>query len=267
MPPSPKRMVDLLLGLQSMQTISAFIARMGMRGAGINLSYELDQSGEARILSRIGAAYPGFSCLDAGANIGGYARAAIAAGAAKVVAFEPVPVTFDKLKKNTAGLAVELQQRALGESNGETEIFVPLRSSHASRDPLAGGFTHAEAQKVTVPITTIDDYCFQHSFFPTLIKIDVEGFEQEALTGAQKLLRDTLKPAFVQFEFNLHHLYRRQTLDDLKALLPGYHLFRLTASGLSRIGAYRGMDTIYGYMNILACLDEKPFSASRGAGR
>ena len=108
-------------------------------------------------------------------------------------------------------------------------------------------------------MTSVDDYCFEHSFFPTLIKIDIEGFELEALAGAQRLLAHEQKPVFVQFEYNIHHLQRRQTLEDLAALLPGYTLYRITASGLSRVGAYRGMDTIYGFMNIVACKDERPF--------
>ena len=228
---SPKRLVDLLLGLEMMQPISAFIARMGMRGAGIGLSFRLDESGEARMLSRIGARNPGFSCLDVGGNAGRYALAALDSGASRVVAFEPVPKTFEIIKTNTAGSAIELHNVAVG-----------------------------EAEKVTVPMIAIDDFCYENEFFPTLIKIDVEGFEREVMLGAKKLLADDRGPTFVQFEFNLHHLYRGHTMKEFEALLPGYHLFRSTASGLSPIGAYRGMDTIYGYMNILACRDEKPFS-------
>lgn len=257
---NPKRLVDLLLGLEAMQPVAAFVARMGMRGAGIGLSFRLDKSGEARLLRRIGRKAPGFTCLDAGANAGRYALAALDAGANRVVAFEPSPKTFEILRKNTEGRAeVERVMAAIGEAVGKTDIFVPANLGLASRDAAAGGFREEEAERVTAPMTTIDAYCFENAFFPTLIKIDVEGFELEALAGAQGLLAHEQKPAFVQFEFNIHHLQRRQTVDDLAALLPGYRLYRVTASGLSRIGAYRGMDTIYGFMNIVACRDERPF--------
>ncbi len=257
--PGPKRLVDLLLGLEAMQPVSAFIARMGMRGAGIGLHFRPENSGEARLLRRIGRKYPGFSCLDVGANVGRYALAALDGGAGRVVAVEPSPRTFEILAKNTEGRPVERVLSAVGEEKGETVIFVPANLGHASRDAAAGGFREEEAERITAPMTTIDDYCFERSFFPTLIKIDIEGFELEALAGAQKLLAHEQRPAFVQFEFNIHHLHRRQRLDDLAALLPGYTLYRLTASGLSRVGAHRGMDMIYAFMNVVACRDERPF--------
>ncbi len=255
-----KKLTDNILGREAMQPVAAFVARAGMRGLGINLSFRLEDSGEQRVLELIGTRRPGFGCLDVGANIGSYARAALAAGASKIVAFEPAPATFEKLRENTAGRAVEVHNLAVGETVGETELFVPANPGLASRDPEASGFARRETRAMAVPMTTIDEYCYLQSFFPALIKIDVEGFELEVLQGARRLLRDERRPDFIQFEFNTHHMHRSHKLDDFNALLPGYHLFRVTASGLSRIGAHRGVDAIYGYMNILASRDEKPFA-------
>jgi hypothetical protein len=41
---------------------------------------------------------------------------------------------------------------------------------------------------VEVPLTTIDTFCAEHAIAPTLIKVDIEGFEIHALRGARETM-------------------------------------------------------------------------------
>lgn len=46
----------------------------------------------------------------------------------------------------------------------------------------------APAQRITVPMITGDEYARTHNIVPSFVKIDVEGFEVEALSGLQQVL-------------------------------------------------------------------------------
>ncbi len=44
-----------------------------------------------------------------------------------------------------------------------------------------------------------------------MLKIDTEGFEYEVLLGSLKFI-DGFRPRIIQIEFNLHHLFRGQSI-------------------------------------------------------
>jgi hypothetical protein len=55
---------------------------------------------------------------------------------------------------------------------------------------LSGANIGQESDVVEVPVTTIDSYCESKNLKPSLIKIDVEGFEFSVLNGAKKILKE-----------------------------------------------------------------------------
>lgn len=130
------------------------------------------------------AAAPGGIALDVGANVGAYAL--LFGGwmrpGGRVYAFEPSPGAYDGLRRH-----VEL--------NGLTDVVRPVRAAVADAEgtaALAGAdqqgtsrLAHPEEGGTMVETTTIDGFCAREGIMPTLIKIDVEGWELEALRGAR----------------------------------------------------------------------------------
>ncbi len=133
------------------------------------------------------AAAPGGTVLDVGANVGAYALlfGAWVRPAGRVYAFEPSPGAYEGLRRH-----VEL--------NGLMDVVRPVRAAVADREgtaALAGAdqqgtsrLAHPREGGTMVETTTIDGFCAREGILPTLIKIDVEGWELEALRGARETI-------------------------------------------------------------------------------
>jgi FkbM family methyltransferase len=107
-------------------------------------------------------------------------------------AFEPA------IRKAYAGVAFELNLFAAGPEAGETDLHVEARSPSSSglRPPsaLLSEFRarHGEVREATavrVPIRPLDSLLPLQG--PILLKLDIEGYEWEALQGAPALLAQT----------------------------------------------------------------------------
>ena len=111
--------------------------------------------------------------LDIGANIGNISQALIYAGH-EVIAFEPQPKIAQLLKLNCPSAAVNTV--ALGSTN--TIMQIP-KIDYSQRGNF-GGVSIGSGIGLVIEIKTLDSYNFQNV---SLIKIDVEGFEEEVLLG------------------------------------------------------------------------------------
>jgi FkbM family methyltransferase len=185
---------------------------------------------------------PGSTFVDVGANIGVYtAWASRCVGAnGRVLAAEPVPATRRHLEHvvrlNSLG-NVQVIAKALGDGPGTVELWVV---------PNASGLTSvltpmdaSSAQRVEVPQSTLDDELAAAGRpSPTLVKIDVEGYEMAVLTGAVRTLAAGDGPA-VLFETQLDLLARAGVgFADIPAWFEdrfNYRLFALLPSGLEPI--------------------------------
>ena len=175
----------------SLQTNRAAIAlrnltrRIGLNkwlASKVRSGYE-DRFG-ADLLARVRA---GDIVWDVGANVGFYTRrfAELAGPAGKVVAFEPSPANCEKLRQNTAGLEnVVVMPYGLGNSAAKLSFLQGEDELGATSRIVAG--TEGGPQ---VDIRRGDEIAScMLAPEPTLIKIDVEGFEWEVLDGFGGLL-------------------------------------------------------------------------------
>ena len=141
--------------------------------------------------------------FDVGAHVGDRTAAFRRLGA-RVVAVEPQPAlarTLRLLFGRDGGVAIEIA--AVGRSVGSTELMINIDNptvSTASKSFIvaARGAQGWEGQvwsgRVAVRMVTLDQLIVQHGI-PAFIKIDVEGFEAEALTGLSARI------AALSFEF------------------------------------------------------------------
>ncbi len=118
--------------------------------------------------------------VDCGAYDGDSMRSFVAHTAGqfkKIFAFEPDPANFAKLQATSgADSQVSVRQAAVGRANG----MIPF-SAEGSASSLAGkGTTQVEC-------LALDSYLEGER--PTLIKMDIEGFEPEALAGAREIIQ------------------------------------------------------------------------------
>lgn len=129
--------------------------------------------------------------FDIGANIGWYALllARLAPRGVSIHAFEPDPwargMLQENLSRNRAD-AVVVAADAVGESSGAAEL---LRYGHRRTNGRL--LPVGAAEKVSVSMVSLDDYCREHELEQRpvgLIKIGIEGFEYFALRGAEQTL-------------------------------------------------------------------------------
>jgi FkbM family methyltransferase len=134
---------------------------------------------------------PGDLVFDLGAHVGDRVAAFRRLGA-RVVAVEPQPALIKTLRLLYGrDHAVTVEAVAVGEREGTVDLALNLDNptvSTASRAFLraADGAPGWEGQSwirtVRVPMTTLDALVARHGK-PSFVKIDVEGFEAEALSG------------------------------------------------------------------------------------
>jgi FkbM family methyltransferase len=154
--------------------------RRGMTGATGNIYCGLHEFTEMGFLLHL--VRPGDLFLDIGANVGSYSVLAAKACGARTIAFEPDPHTAGYLRRNLAlnGLQslARVEEVALGPSNGEIAFTI-------GRDTINRVAAEGEAARI-VPVRRLDD--IEGAAAPTMIKLDVEGFEEQVLEGAAAVL-------------------------------------------------------------------------------
>jgi len=146
--------------------------------------------------------------FDVGANLGFMATQlaqALRSQNPRIIAFEPVPSTFAKLTQSVRCLKLEKYVSAVccavSDSCGLCSIaYDPAQSLFAQiRDDKFN--KRAGAQVTFASCLTLDGAAESLGLKPSLVKIDVEGFEGHVLRGAKRLLSSCQPPA-VCFEWN-----------------------------------------------------------------
>jgi FkbM family methyltransferase len=135
---------------------------------------------------------------------------------AKMVLIEPNPQLHKEIGERTEPFKdqVRLIPSAVGSEDGTAELNVWKNSKHSnSTTALAGssllGHVQGEpSEKHTVDVTTLDKIYKTTNWKPDLIKMDLQGFEKDALLGAKELLNDA---KVVISEFGCLEAYENRT--------------------------------------------------------
>lgn len=147
--------------------------------------------------------------VDIGANIGSYTVLAGAAAGAKCIAIEPVPSTFSHLLENVELNSLQSKVECLNIGLGKEEGNLRFSADEDTMNHVVADFEKCE-NYIDVEVKCLDDVLGART--PTVIKIDVEGWEAHVIAGGQSIFSKA-EPLAILMEFGLG---KRYELDDRK---------------------------------------------------
>ena len=143
--------------------------------------------------------------LDIGANYGHYAvDMSKLCYNGLVIAFEPVPFTFNVLKNVVSKFKygkIQIYHNAVSNTKSQLEMVVPLLDFGAPNTGVAfiGATKTKNSKTVKVNSIVIDDFNIPNKV--DFIKIDIEGHEPSAFEGMKKLLKSDKPTILIEFSF------------------------------------------------------------------
>ncbi len=154
--------------------------------------------------------------IDGGAYNGDTAIALLPYGPREVWCFEPDQMNLELLNRTIR-------------NNGLESVLVPLRMGLGEANHLAG-FNHSgimgsrieEGGSGTIQVRTVDSIVKERNGDVGLIKLDIEGFELEALRGASETIRNQQPVLIISAYHTGKDFFGIPPL--LKELVPGYVL-------------------------------------------
>ncbi|MCX6189543.1 MAG: FkbM family methyltransferase [Bacteroidetes bacterium] len=181
--------------------------------------------------------------FDVGANIG-YVSFQFRKrfSAANIFSFEPNPTVFSKLSQSFFNdKKVHPINKGVGATNGilnfyknnnsGTSSFLKPSTFHLKN--LAKAF-----EEIDIEVVNLTDYCMQNSIENVdVLKLDIEGFEIEALKGFHTFLVQK-KVDIIYLEVNLSELYENQpVINDVITFLFGYNYLLYGFYGINETAA------------------------------
>jgi FkbM family methyltransferase len=199
------------------------IVSRGMTGATGNIYCGLHEFVEMGFVLHL--LRPNDLFLDLGANIGSYTILAARVCNARAIAFEPDPDVARVLRRNIAinrlNALADVREWALGGIHGQIAFTVGLDTMNRVARP-------DDKSAQIVPVRRLDD--IPDAAAPTLIKLDVEGFEEQVLSGASRVLGS---PSLLAVQSELCSPRVRDTLESFGFKHRFYDPFTRTLSSAS----------------------------------
>lgn len=230
---------------------------------GRDLAYRLDcfEVFEMELFRNL--VHQGDNVMDVGANIGLYSvLAAQKAGSGEVHAFEPNPSCFSLLIRNLAQFgprSAQAHQIAVGANVGTVDFHCAADSAYSGVvDTRRSPTSHI----IKIPVSTVDSMMTEWGLARLdLLKVDVEGYEPEVLTGAKDLLSRDDAP-LLMIEISRLNLGARgiHQLDILRRLESLGYQVMVAAPGLEPVQSLDWSSGSVPQENFIAA---KPFHAHR----
>jgi FkbM family methyltransferase len=157
------------------------VVEPGMTGATGNIYFGLHEYADMAFVGH--ALREGELFVDVGANIGSYSVLAAAGPKARVIACEPVPATYRRLRRNIEAnhFAHEVVTKQVAASDRVGEVRMTDDLDTMNRVTSDGPGTVVQALPLDVLLAN------EH---PVVMKIDVEGYEPAVIAGAEAVLQN-----------------------------------------------------------------------------
>ena len=185
--------------------------------------------------------------VDIGANVGFYSVIISKVKRARVFAFEPIPSTFQKFKKNielnSLQNLISPYNMAIGASLGSLNMTSNLDT--VNHIQLNSGYMRGT---ISVDVAPLDSILSEVSSNTSIVKIDVEGFETEVVNGMPKILASPhLKAIIIELNgsggrYGFDELLIHQSLIENSFLPYKYDPF---TRQLDQLSSYGENNTIY----------------------
>lgn len=186
---SPKLVVRKFIG------DTKLFAKKGMAAATANIYFGLHEFNEMGFLLHF--LRPEDVFVDVGANIGSYTILASGVIGARTISIEPIPETFNLMGKNI--LLNNLQEKVcalnIGIGSKDESLYFTKNQDSTNRVVLNNDNTNY-SDLIKVPVKSLNQLLASEQC-PVLMKIDVEGFEQEVVNGASIALKNNNLKAII----------------------------------------------------------------------
>jgi FkbM family methyltransferase len=193
---------------------------------------DMAHNGEKRVLDQLGGELK--VVFDVGANIGDWTQNALAAGAARVHAFEISPST-------SAGLATRYADddrvtvNTFGLSSAAGTVTIHHYPDHPALTTVTDYPHDAESTAIEVPVRTGDEYVAEMGVDRIdFLKLDVEGAEEHVIAGFAKTFeRGAVR--VVQFEYGRVSILTKYLLRDFYADMTkhGFTVGQINPNGVT----------------------------------
>jgi FkbM family methyltransferase len=165
---------------------------------------------------------PGDVFVDVGACFGTYTILASGVGGADSIAFEPNPVNAERLNDNARLNRLDSHVKVRALAVGARRGTVLLTNSFDGANHVVT--PDDISSRIEVPLTTLDSELAHTN--PVMIKIDVEGYEQEVLDGGINVLSRESLVAVIMEDVGLATRYRTSVGQHKFMLDFGFRSFR-----------------------------------------
>jgi len=213
-------------------------ARRGETGVTGNIYVGLHEFADMGFVAHVLRAGDLFA--DIGANAGSYSVLAAGITGAEVVAVEPAPDAFARLQANIAlnnlEHLVQPQRCALGSTTSVISFSAGQDTTNHVID---------DQRSYSGPMTEVEMYRMEDLFerrVPNVIKIDVEGFENDVLIGAGMVLRNPNVKALIVEIWNQADSHASEQLEALGFTRATYDPF---SRSLTDTAARNGANTLF----------------------
>lgn len=193
--------------------------------------------------------------FDVGANFGYYSLSIcrILSGNCRIYAFEPSSLSYERLSRNIRMNSLQdhihAYRIALCDFSGTGYVLEWPGNSGGDAIALAGG-------DEPVALTTLDEFCQSEKVNKIdFIKIDVEGFEERVLRGAENSIHQ-FRPVML-VELNPPTLRRQNSsVESLVDRLKSHH-YRLCVANRRRLEPLRQLPHTLDYVNAFCFPEER----------
>jgi FkbM family methyltransferase len=204
----------------------------------------------------------GDSFVDVGANVGEFAIASLASGA-NCIAFEAMPDTFQHLKNNILYNGFdryEIHNIGIGEKKGYSTFKCNLPDTQRRRISEKEKGTLTDNNQIEIPMSTLDEIIGEKSI--TVLKIDVEGYEESVMEGSKRIFSQSPPHAVILEIWNDAPGCRLRTLMESY----GYEGYSYTPYNRSLVREKKNQNIIFikNYTEVLKRVSESDKFTVRG---